>query len=417
VLALLACTAYFESWEVTTESAIHPLHQACKCQPPPGLTFAQSSRFPLEDHVPLPSLKTACGKGYGLAACPALGLLVTSDCDRNTLSVWRLPGDARGGGGAFGAAGPSAGAGADASAGGGGGLRLVCTLGGAGSPAPMQFMFKDDDGYSGYLAFAPPATTTTTSCSSSSTSPLLLVTDPGHDAVHLVDVVSRSHAGYVAPPGSLSGPRGVAASRVSPLVAVSTWTRHDSGDHVVVVYRGSGAVWEAVRVIGVGFRGPGSRDGQLKRQYGVRFSGDGSGVCVADCWNDRVSMFHVVGGGFVRHVTTGVSWPRDVEEVEGGWLVACVGSDTVEFVCDGVGGDGDGRPSLGKAGGGWGRGDGEFTGPSALAVVPGLGLVVRECLGARIQVFATPDTIAMAAMSRSRVAWMGAVVRAVLRRR
>ncbi len=51
-------------------------------------------------HVPLPSLKTECGKGLGLAACPALGLLVTSDKDKNTLLVWGLPGGASGGGGA-----------------------------------------------------------------------------------------------------------------------------------------------------------------------------------------------------------------------------------------------------------------------------------------------------------------------------
>jgi hypothetical protein len=63
--------------------------------------------------------------------------------------------------------------------------------------------------------------------------------------------------GYVASPGSIAGPRGVAASGASPLVAVSAWAKTNSGDHVVVVYRGShgGAVWEAVRVIGGGFGG------------------------------------------------------------------------------------------------------------------------------------------------------------------
>ncbi len=76
-----------------------------------------------------------------------------------------------------------------------------------------------------------------------------------------------------------------------------------------------------------------------------------------------------------------------------------------------------GRPSLGKGGGGWGTGDGEFYNPIALAVVPGLGLVVREHIGFRLQVFATPDTIAMAAMSPVRVAWVGAVARAAARRR
>ena len=89
-------------------------------------------------------------------------------------------------------------------------------------------------------------------------------------------------------------------------------------------------------------------------------------------------------------MATRLDGPFDVEEVEGGWLVACHGSDTVEFVGDGVGGDGGGRPSLGMAGllglfGG--SGDGEFDGPSALAVVPGLGLVVREWDNCRLQVF------------------------------
>jgi hypothetical protein len=327
----------------------------------------------------VPALTRRCGQGFGLAACPALGLLVTSDSDKNTLSVWGVPDGASGGGGAAGGAGASAGAGArGASAGGGGdGLRLVCTLGGAGSVAPMQFDFGRGAGYSGYLAFTPP-TTTTSGSSSSSAHPLLLVTDHGHDAVHLVDVVGQTHAGYLASPGSIAGPRGVAASGTSPLVAVSAWKERDSGDHVVVVYRGSGAVWEAVRVIGGGF---GARDGQLKGPYGLRFSGDGSAICVADY--DRVCMFRVGDGGFVRHMATGLRVPFDVEEVEGGWLVACYGSHTVEFVSDGVGGDGGGRPSLG----GYGSGDGEFECPTTLAVVPGLGLVVRDYGNERLQVF------------------------------
>jgi hypothetical protein len=268
----------------------------------------------------------------------------------------------------------------------------------------MQFKFNGV--ITGYLAFTPPPG------DSGSALPLLLVTDAGHDAVHLVDVVGRTHAGYVAPPGSIAGPRGVTASGTSPLVAISAWKKRDSGDHVVVVYRGSGAVWEAVRVIGGGFGGPGSGDGQLKGPHGLRFSGDGSVICVADWHNGRASVFRVGDGGFERHMATGLSFPSDVEEVEGGWLVVCGHpSHRVEFVCDGVGG---GRPSLGKAGGGYGSGDGEFFFPTALAAVPGLGLVVRD---GRLQVFATPDTIAMATMSLSRVAWMGAVARAVLRRR
>ncbi len=98
-------------------------------------------------------------------------------------------------------------------------------------------------------------------------------------------------------------------------------------------------------------------------------------------------MFRVGDGGFVRHVATWLDRPCDVEEVEGGWPVVCWGSHTVDFVCDGVGGVGGRRPFLGRADGRWGSGDGEFAWPTALAVVPGLGLVVREAGNARLQVF------------------------------
>jgi len=201
-------------------------------------------------------------------------------------------------------------------------------------------------------------------------------------------------------------------------VAISAWKDIFSGDHVVVVYRGSGAVWEVVRVIGGGFGAPGPRDGQLQMPYGLRFSWDGSMLCVADYFNSRASVFRVGDGEFELHLDMGLYGPYDVEEVEGGWLIACKCSETVEFVGhgDGVGGDGGGRPSLGKAGGGPGRGDEEFSYPSALAVVPGLGLVVREWGSGRLQVFSTPDAIAMATMPHVRVAWMTVVARGVLRR-
>jgi hypothetical protein len=259
----------------------------------------------------------------------------------------------------------------------------------------MQFKFHDGQGASGCLTFTSRTTTRSTTSGSSRSSPLLLVTDAGADAVHLVDVVGRSHAGYLASPGSIAGPRGVAVSRTSPLVAVSAWKkRHssDKSDHAVLVYRGSGVVWEAVRVIGGGFGGPGSRhgDGQLQRPNGLRFSADGSMVCVADPRSNRVSVFRVDDGRFVRHIATGLRDSYDLEEVEGGWLVVCSGTHRVEFVGEGVGGDGGGgRPSLGKAGGRKGSGDGpgELWSPSALAVVPGLGLVVREWGNGRLQVF------------------------------
>ncbi len=161
--------------------------------------YAQSNldaslrRVELGSLVSVPALKTNVGLGEGgMAVCPTLGLLVTSSHSGNTLSVFALP--------------RSSGAGTCAS---GAGLSLVCTLGGAGSPAPMRFKFWDG-GFSGWMAFTGPATAR-----------LLLVTNAGHDAVHVIDVVGRVHVGYVAAPGAIDGPRGVAAR--GSLVAVSVW--------------------------------------------------------------------------------------------------------------------------------------------------------------------------------------------------
>ncbi len=76
------------------------------------------SRVDLGSLVPLPALSTHCGRGSGLAVCPALGLLVTSNNKDNTLSVFHLP---------------SNDAVSDPD---GASLPLVCTLGGVPAPLP-----------------------------------------------------------------------------------------------------------------------------------------------------------------------------------------------------------------------------------------------------------------------------------------
>ena len=135
-----------------------------------------------------------------MAVCPALGLLVASNSDDNTLCVFPLSHAVL----------------TAMSDGAMGGLVKECTLGGPDSPAPMQFKFSD--GFSsGGMAFTGPAT-----------SRLLLLTDAGHNAVHIIDVAGRAHMGYVAAPGTISGPRGVAA-RGSLVVAVSAWRGYDDG--------------------------------------------------------------------------------------------------------------------------------------------------------------------------------------------
>jgi hypothetical protein len=131
-------------------------------------------------------------------------------------------------------------------------------------------------------------------------------------------------------------------------------------------------------------------------------------------------MFRVDDGKFVRHIATGLSNPVDVEEVEGGWLVACrvdpeYGVRHFAGSCRAGGvSTGDGLPCLGSLG----APDEWYTVPVGLAVVPGLGLAVRERgtgSGMRgcVRVFARPQDIAMAPMSTLRVAWMVAVWRAV----
>ena len=234
-----------------------------------------------------------------------------------------------------------------------------------GGSAPLEFEFESPRlRYSGYLAFTP---------YDGATRPLLLVTDAGHGAVHLVDVVGKAHMGYVAAPLSIPGPRGVATTR--GLVAVSSWSHSDSGDHVVYVYGGSGSTWQRVRVLGSRC---GAHDSELDRPYSLRFSSDGTHVAVADCGNGRVALFRVSDGALVRYVAKGLAGPRDVEESREGWLVACLDSNTVEHILGPVPVGGP-RPRTTLGGFGY---------PSSLALVRGLGLFVREILGeGRLQLF------------------------------
>ena len=297
----------------------------------------------------------------GLAVSDALGLVVVSQSRRNTLVVFAIDG-------------------------------LVCksTLGGAGSPAPMRFRFGEGHLFSGGLAFAG------TGC-------CLLVSDYGNDAVHMIDVVHGKHVGYVAAPGTIAGPRGVAARK--SLVAVSAWQELRRGDHIVQIYEGSGATWTPVRVLGGGFGFPGRANGQLDMPGGLRFSGGVGGVeddhdmtvVVAERWNDRLSMFRACDGAFVRHVVTDVLLPMDVQEFENGWLVA--GHEALQFVREGD----NTKVKM----------DFAFEILLNLALIRGVGLVASDSAvmhlnDDRLLVFATYD-----GMSASRVGWMVAVAKGI----
>lgn len=314
----------------------------------------------------LPGFWVPCGAGSGLAASSALGLLVTTGYAPNTLSIFSLPS-------------------------GGARLARVSTL--RGRP---PFRFDDPEhGASGQMAFAAPG----------AGAPLLVLTDAGSGAVHLIDVGARAHTGHVAPPGTISGPRGVGAR--GPRVAVSCWETRLRGDHVVHLYEAREAAWERLRAVCGG--GAGGAAGQLRCPRGLRWTPDGAGVVVADSANGRVSLFRAADGAFVRHLAVGLSCPADVEKYQNGWLVACAGTNSVEFV--GRGGF-RGAP-LGARHGGYSSRVREFKSPEALALIPGIGLVVREAGSCgRLQAFASGEARAMAAMSRARVAWMSAAVRA-----
>lgn len=205
-------------------------------------------------HVPAQTTRHH-GCGYGLAVCPFQRLLVTSDEDTDCINVFSLR--TRGLTQGVGDSGP-------------GDLEWVRTgtLGGESTPAPLQFRFSDPAS-SGYLAFTGPATARR-----------LLVTDAGHDAVHAIDVPTRAHAGYVAPPGTIAGPRGVAAWGSLAAASVSAWR---GGASSVRLFECTEDGWIALRLLtDVRLLGAGGAAGQLRLPSGLRFARDGTVVAVAD---------------------------------------------------------------------------------------------------------------------------------------
>jgi hypothetical protein len=369
--------------------------------------------------------------GYGVAAIPALGLLVTSDIAKNTLVVWKwdlVTGSEEG---------PPGGPGGP---GGRHGLSFIYTLGGSDSPAPMRFRFVCGHHGSGIMAVLPRLHDDTPSpCEQ----PLVLVTDAGNDTVHIIDVVGRTHAGYLAAPGTIVGPRGIAihqrawtsrsgsrskskseSGQRSTLVAVTAWKNQHAGHHVVVLYENNGPVWDKVRVIGGNFGFPGSVKGQMHQPYGVRISKDGTQVCVCDKQNSRVIFFSAEEGSVLRQVIVidpstdpGVGEPSDLEEVEGGWLFASfLRGRGIWYIPNG---DGDKTSPVDFHRVGDHR-VGDVQHPVSITPVPGLGLVVRTFLSlgsgkSCLQVFKTPDACRMHRnMSCIRAAWIRAVVQGAL---
>ncbi len=310
-----------------------------------------------------------------MAACSMLRVLVTASHD--DLTVFALPTSVAASG-----------------------LARIRTIGGGGCVQPLNFKFVHDDRVSGQLAFtgATPAAR------------FLLVTDGGNKAVHVIDVVHGAHAGYVAAPGSISYPTSVAAWGTK--VAVSVYVR-GGAPSFVQLYEGTGALWTITRRI----------IGPVVHTCGVRFTDDGEELVVADDCDGSfcVSLFRVNDGAFVRHLVTGLhECPADVEECgEYGWALTEWYFGSILF----AGGASYGDILVGTHGGRYGDYYGDFNYPTTMAFVSGFGLVVRdngvsedsgdEDSGdqGRVQIFVTPDAVAMAAMSVMRTTWMATVLR------
>lgn len=294
------------------------------------------------------------GPGRGMAVCVPLRRLVTSNDHNLTLTLFTIRPD--------------------------GTFALQCTIGGKGR-GPLQF--ATDQYMSGWMCFTV-----------GSDVPTLLVTDAGNDRVHELDVSDARAPAHVGFPIRVLGPRGVAAS--ASLLAVTAWKHISRGEHVVHAFD---AVTRApLFTAGCGL---GSGDGQLSEPYSLRVSNQH--IVVAARGNNRVSAFRTSDGAFAGHLALAVIGAAEVEEWDGGWLVACFDMCTVNFVGSGT------RIAAARIGG-WGWDSGKFQYVSALATVPGVGLLVRD--ESRVQVFSRPEDRRMAGMSRARAAWLGCAVRA-----
>jgi hypothetical protein len=216
----------------------------------------------------------------------------------------------------------------------------------------------------------------------------------------VLDVMGReTHVGFVAPPGTIEGPTSVVARQSKVAVTEHTWDLMYSHEARIRIYEGSEAEWVLLRV--VPFECP------YSPALVMRFTGDGTALAVTWIVNCRLFFFSVADGSMLSTLYTGLTSVRDVEECDGGWLVAC--DYTIVFV---NGDTGETSVIVGRRAGGHGEVVvSETFFPSALALVPGLGLVVRDCRwGGRVQCFTSPDIAAMGLMSMCRVAWMVATV-------
>lgn len=302
-----------------------------------------------------------CGPGHGLAISQALGVIVTSNTRTQTLAVWDLQPDWS--------------------------VSVRCAVGRPGR-GKLEFAFGVAGG--GLCFTVPPVG------EAPSPAPALLVADAGNHRVQEVCLapgpwgaspLGASRAGhhypargtepclagvYLLPKACPGQPWSVAASRTMVAVGLGG---EGPGQQAVALFHAASRAHLRTALVGAN---PG----------GLRLSAD-----------DQCVVYACPGvEGGVRRLSTPALVPvegsasrpeleqaRDVEEVVGGYLVPCNASGQVLFVPRDGGGVGPGGPVLGSAG----SGPGQFLRPVALALAPGLALVVREAGNdGRFQIFA-----------------------------
>ncbi len=304
---------------------------------------------------------TDCGFGEGMAYSADVGMLATCNIFNNTVSVHRFS--------VHGSHAPE----------------LLHTYGGLHASSPMKFSFGSFGFEEGRLAF-------TTAIADQPS--LLLVCSPGQQSVHIVDVVTGTHMGFVNGTSCIASPHQIAATatRVAVLCREKTAMNPD-----IMLYHGCGSQWDLQAIVRM-------RVESFLFNPCVGFSEDGLALAVVsheNFWSmydsntlkvlPRVDHFDLSCNDYVR----------DIKPIRGGWLIrihAMIssnmgfygrvhGRDRSTFLLD------------------------MFDGGCVCAVVSGLGVFCRTSTG-RIQFMTSTDMASMIRMSRNRLAWMSAVRRA-----
>ncbi len=213
----------------------------------------------------------------------------------------------------------------------------------------------------------------------------VLVAEFNNNRVQEVRIVDGAWVRFVGE-GVLRRPNFVDCN--GAVIAVSEFDRHN----ISVLSWADGSVRAR-------FGGFGGGPGQLNLPSGIRLLVDGTGLVVADSWNDRLCVF-TLSGECVRAVGSreqGLNGPLDVLECasDGSFIVANINS-LVKLSRDGV--------NLGVFGK-RGIGNGEFNLPTGLAALPGGGILIRDCDGIRCSIIRDHC---------HRLEWIGACVSAAL---